>query len=413
MKKISFLLLLFLLLYCTPDNDAPVQPMENVEQMEQTEQMETMEEVIVNDFLTQSTPYSSYTGSSLKSFSTIAVRDVLPYDFMDVTSVVIHYNTVNEENKPIQASGVIIFPENEGNYELVSVQHGTISSNENAPSNSSLGFNELTIGAIIAGTGFICLVPDYIGYGINNNSRHPYEHRKSLAQNTTDMILAAKEYLEQEAIEYTDQISLVGYSEGGYATLATQQKLEAETIIPIKKVISGAGAYNKTSFTKSLLASDQELPFIGNYLWVLDVYNSIYPELKRPWSDYVNEPYATQLTSYGEINTIIPDSLLQSTNPKDLFTSSFVSGIIEDTDTAFLNVLQDNDVHDWTPKAPVFLFHGTEDKLILPFVSESTAEALTSNGGTVAYTSIEGKDHNGAVVPFFVSALSLLNQEEE
>ncbi len=80
MKKISFLLLLFLLLYCTPDNDAPVQPMENVEQMEQTEQMETMEEVIVNDFLTQSTPYSSYTGSSLKSFSTIAVRDVLPYD---------------------------------------------------------------------------------------------------------------------------------------------------------------------------------------------------------------------------------------------------------------------------------------------------------------------------------------------
>ena len=85
--------------------------MENVEQMEQTEQMETMEEVIVNDFLTESTPYSSYTGSSLKSFSTIAVRDVLPYDFMDVTSVVIHYNTVNEENKPIQASGVILFPE--------------------------------------------------------------------------------------------------------------------------------------------------------------------------------------------------------------------------------------------------------------------------------------------------------------
>jgi len=404
MKIYYPLFFLFFFIYCSHDNDS------SDDTLQKGEDPETIDEVFINDYLTESTSYLSFSGGLLTSFSTLTTGEILPYEFRDVKSVKIIYKTVDTENNPITASGVIILPEEPGNYELVSVQHGTINSDENAPSHSALGFNEFTLGAIIAGTGFISILPDYIGYGASNSIRHPYEHQKSLAQSVSDMILASKEYLRQEDIEYSNTISLVGYSEGGFATLSAFKKLETESIIPINKVISGAGAYNKTRFAKSLLASDEELPFIGHYLWVLDVYNSLYPNLNRPWSAYLNEPYATQITNYGEINTTLPNSIFDTTNPKNLFLSSFLSGIVEETDTPFLDALIDNDVHDWTPKAPIHLFHGTKDELILPFISESTAETLNANGGTVIYTPIEDKDHRGAIIPFFVNSLSILNQ---
>ena len=194
MKIYYPLFFLFFFIYCSHDNDS------SDDTLQKGEDPETIDEVFINDYLTESTSYLSFSGGLLTSFSTLTTGETLPYEFRDVKSVKIIYKTVDTENNPNTASGVIILPEEPENYELVSVQHGTINSDENAPSHSALGFNEFTLGAIIAGTGFISILPDYIGYGASNSIRHPYEHQKSLAQSVSDMILASKEYLRQEDI---------------------------------------------------------------------------------------------------------------------------------------------------------------------------------------------------------------------
>lgn len=56
-------------------------------------------------------------------------------------------------------------------------------------------------------------------FGAIGTLENPYEHRVSLASACNDMLLTILEFLEAKEIE---EIYLMGYSEGGYATLSTQ-----------------------------------------------------------------------------------------------------------------------------------------------------------------------------------------------
>ena len=108
-------------------------------------------------------------------------------------------------------------------------------------------------------------------------------------------------------------------------------------------------------------------------------------------------------------NQLIQEGKLD-TNPSKLFKESWVSEIINGSDIAFINALTDNDLLNWTPKAPVFLFHGTEDDYVFPLNSISTAEALSDNGGNVSYVPLKGKDHYTAVLDYYNSTLAKIKE---
>ena len=108
-----------------------------------------------------------------------------------------------------------------------------------------MGANELSHAAIIASTGFIVLVPDYLGYGDSKHKNHSFEHKASLAQNGLDFIKASKEYLNIKKIKTDNKISLVGYSEGALASLAMHQLIEKNEEILINKSIAGEGLFLK------------------------------------------------------------------------------------------------------------------------------------------------------------------------
>ena len=261
----------------------------------------------------------------------------------------------------------------------------------------------------------IVSMPDYLGYGVSSNLPHPYEHGKSLATASYDMLKAVEEFLEIEKIKKSDKLYLMGYSEGGYATLALQKHMEATGENQITASLPGAGAYNKTVFTKTIMGLDKPLKFISSYLWVLHTYNQIYSSLKRPWSDYLSEPYAQNMEGLEKINaSTIQNQLIEEgkldTHPQKLFKVSLISGINDGNDTPIINALADNDLLDWTPKAPVFLYHGTQDDYVFPINSISTALALSVNGGKVSYIPLEGKDHQTAVLDYFSNCWVKINE---
>ena len=79
----------------------------------------------------------------------------------------------------------------------------------------------------------------------------------------------------------------------------------------------------------------------------------MYSSLNRPWSDYVNAPYDQMLASLSVLNsetisTALLETKMLEQNPQKLFKKEFINGIVEGTDTAFLEVLADNDLLDWT-----------------------------------------------------------------
>jgi acetyl esterase/lipase len=294
---------------------------------------------------------------------------------------------------------------------IVSYQHGTISDNDNAPSNvENLGNDEYTIMAVFSSFGFVVSMPDYIGYGDSVASEHPYEHGNSLGSTSYDMLKATKEFLTNEEVKANNKLFLLGYSEGGYATLALQKYLEDKGDLSITHSLPSAGAYNKTEFSKNILNQNIELPHMANYLWVLYTYNRIYENLRRPWSDYVLAPYAEILININsrEITQISLDKF--ETNPQKLFTSDFLKNLNDGTDKAFLSALSDNDLLDWTPIAPITFYHGTEDQFVYPLNSISAAATLKEKSTEVTYVPMEGENHFTGSVEYFKRVRIKINE---
>ena len=352
----------------------------------------------------------SATGLALVAGAFISLSD-LSDPLKNIEAYKIKYKTTDVDGSEIVASGVVFVPQGDAEMPIVSYQHGTISNNDNAPSNvESLGNDEYTIMAAFSSFGFVVSMPDYIGYGASVASEHPYEHGNSLGSTSYDMLKATKEFLTNEEVKANNKLFLLGYSEGGYATLALQKYLEDKGDLSITHSLPSAGAYNKTEFSKNILNQNIELPHMANYLWVLYTYNRIYENLRRPWSDYVLAPYAEILININsrEITQISLDKF--ETNPQKLFTSDFLKNLNDGTDKAFLSALSDNDLLDWTPIAPITFYHGTEDQFVYPLNSISAAATLKEKSTEVTYVPMEGENHSTGSIEYFKRVRIKINE---
>ena len=352
----------------------------------------------------------SATGLALVAGAFISLSD-LSDPLKNIEAYKIKYKTTDVDGSEIVASGVVFVPQGDAEMPIVSYQHGTISNNDNAPSNvESLGNDEYTIMAAFSSFGFVVSMPDYIGYGASVASEHPYEHGNSLGSTSYDMLKATKEFLTNEEVKANNKLFLLGYSEGGYATLALQKYLEDKGDLSITHSLPSAGAYNKTEFSKNILNQNIELPHMANYLWVLYTYNRIYENLRRPWSDYVLAPYAEVLINinFKEITQISLDEF--ETNPQKLFTADFLKNLNDETDKAFLSALSDNDLLDWTPIAPITFYHGTEDQFVYPLNSISAAATLKEKSTEVTYVPMEGENHYTGSIEYFKRVRIKINQ---
>lgn len=331
--------------------------------------------------------YSAGLGD-LSSFTSLFVR-------YNVSVYKIIYKTTDTENNTVLASGALVVPEYKNSVPLISFQHGTIKNDKNAPSNFLV--DDYFIAVFFASTGYVISLPDYLGYGSSRQLIHPYEHGNSLATASRDMLRAVREFDKREkSFQLNEKLFLSGYSEGGYATMALMKLLEEKhgNEFSVTAATVGAGAYNKTMFAKHLLEVNAELHYLNEFLWVLDSYNRIY-KLNRPYTYYFNQPYAGII----EAGSVFANNQL---NPQLLFSSTFREGILNGSDTEFLNVLSDNDNYNWKPLAPLQLYHGTNDDYVFYFNSESAYEAMIAKGATdVELITVNGGDHYTTTQNYF------------
>ncbi|SFE49017.1 Secretory lipase [Thermoflexibacter ruber] len=310
------------------------------------------------------------------------------------------YKTKDLDNKEIQASGAVLIPVTSDKLAIASYQHGTIRSDSEAPSNFAENSEAGLLGSLIASIGYVVSMPDYLGYGVSKQIPHPYEHRKSLATASIDMLRAVKEFCRIERVNLNDRLFLTGYSEGGFATMSMQKMMEEEfpTEFKITASVMGAGAYNKTAFSRYVAAQNSNLTFINYYVWVLQTYNNIY-KLNRPLSAFFTEPNATNIQQKGVFTDI-------DLNPQRLFTSNFRNGIINSTDAEFLNVLKDNDVFDWKPQTPMLLVHGRDDDFVIPLNSQTAYDAMRARGASNVELALVDGDHYSAVPNYALQVYS-------
>lgn len=318
----------------------------------------------------------------------------------------ITYKTKNTDGREITASGALILPVTTAAVSLVSVQHGTITNDEQAPSNFKDGA-DASLNTLFSSLGYIISAPDYIGYGASKDLPHPYEHRASLASASLDMLRAAKEFLKgQNAVKWNNKVYIAGYSEGGFASMAMQKMMEegAATEFDLRASSLGAGAYDKTAFMKYLINTKTHgiAGFNRSYLWVTLTYDRVYG-LNRPKSAYFKEPFATQIQNNG-----LDANINVSFN--SIFTDAFAKGVNDGTDKGFLDAVADNNVYDWKPKTPTQLYHGNADQLVFFFNSKNAFDAMRKRGATnVDLIEILGGDHASSIQTYLFGTVTFFS----
>ncbi|MEJ7681071.1 MAG: lipase family protein [Segetibacter sp.] len=274
-----------------------------------------------------------------------------------------------------------------------------------APSNFPKTFSGFEIGAA---AGFVTLIPDFIGYGVSQNIPHPYYIENYSAQAVVDMIKAAKQFLTNQKIPISNRTFLLGYSEGGYVTMAAQKEIETnkQNKLSLTAVGAGAGGYDISGMLKGIASSTTYAAPSFLALFVKG-YNSTY-SWNRPYSDFFQEPYASRIPSLldGTKSRSQIDSAL-TTSTAALFNPVFRANLSNPKEEIILkHAIASNSLLNWAPKTPTRLFYGTSDEAVFYETSVTTYNNLKAAGSTnLELISIPGGTHQTSLKPMILNVL--------
>jgi predicted esterase len=383
--RVSFFALLIFFTTCSEDDETPV---ENS-----------------SGSLVKTVSVGDQTASTIKTLVAFSGYDIDASIFKyDVEIFKVEYRT-KFQGKDIVASGLVIVPETDQSISILSYQHGTIVLDTDAPSEQASNSTDVLLYSAISSAGFIAVIPDMVGFGSSNDTFHPYYVQEPTARAISDMIVAASELAEERKLNFDGRLFLAGYSQGGYATMATHKLIESEGIDGITLVASfpAAGGFDLKGVQEYLFAQSQYAdPYYLAYL--VNSYE-LYYQQDNLLNDFFNEPYASRISglfdgtnSAGEINAQLTKSI------KDLISDDIRIGI--DTQTRFeyvVNMLNENSlVNQWYPRNLMYVYHGLEDSTVPYENSKTTYQKLLSNGASadkLHLVPLQG-DHSSSIKPY-------------
>ncbi|MEQ8520232.1 MAG: lipase family protein [Cytophagales bacterium] len=309
------------------------------------------------------------------------------------------------KGEDINASGLVILPSTTDEVDMLSFQHGTIGSDAEAPSNITLSDQTSLFYAAIASTGMIAVIPDFIGFGASVDIAHPYYVEDLTASATIDNIRAAKEIAELLDLDFNNELYLAGYSQGGYATMATHKWIEEKGLDGFNLIASfpSSGGYDMKGFQEYFFTLETfHQPFYMAY--VVNAFKSAY-DMSLDFSDIFNEPYASRIPDLfngqytgTEINNQLNDTL------NVLLKTEAIAGLETDPIYADLKMqLIENSLTDWVPETRMFMYHGTADITVPYQNSIDTYDQLIENGASeniVTFTPLQDATHGTGVIPY-------------
>jgi hypothetical protein len=130
-------------------------------------------------------------------------------------------------------------------------------------------FEMRTLGFVPPSNGYFVSLPDYAGYSASRDTEHPYGISSELGKQSVDMVKASKTFAKEKRIALNGELYLSGYSERGYAAVATHKMIEDE--YPdwnLKGTAALAGPYNFVRFMEYII--DKKKSFLlPLYNWAL------------------------------------------------------------------------------------------------------------------------------------------------
>jgi hypothetical protein len=198
------------------------------------------------------------------------------------------------------------------------------------------------------------------------------------------MILACHELIEEKDIQakFSGEHFLMGYSQGGWATLSGLKTIETnhKTTIPVTAASCGAGAYDMMAMSTYVLS--QEV-FPGPLYLPYFIYSQqLYGSHTDPLSKFFNEPYTSRIPELfnGMYSNTQVGAQLNDTISL-LVKSNMITDFSDGADFAQLrSLLVKNSVAAWVPAAKINFYHGTTDLNVPPVQSQLIYDSFKNLG---------------------------------
>jgi hypothetical protein len=321
-------------------------------------------------------------------------------------------------------SGRVFFPpawraRQAGPLPVVVYTHGTNLRKDTVP--SLFGGHEWVFGAAAAiYYGLVVVMPDLPGMGGDSCAYHPYCHRRSLAYALVDALPEVRRMLEEDPglqggdYRWDPRLFLMGYSEGGYASLAAARELEtlgaslrAGTGFELAGTVSMGAPYNLSRVTLKAFLGDRPSPHCFYLPCIVLGYQAVYGRIIDPLEIFApvllesREDGNVLQWAAGGLDLLRVDLALArrlGVRPGEvvlrrLFNPDWVAIALDRPDlaeTPLGRILRENDLPEgWAPARPILIAHSPDDRDV---PMDNAVLALETLAGAVRR---EGRDPTG------------------
>lgn len=323
----------------------------------------------------------------------------------DIQVYKVLYTTLDPQGMPVVASGAMVVPQGTCYFPIACYHHGTIVEREAVPSRLS---TEIIIGYYLGGSGYVCVLPDYLGLG-DSPIMHPYMHSATESGSAIDLMRAAREFCAQNGVQLNGQIFLAGYSQGGHASMATHKSIQEQFSSEFDVTANApcSGPYQLSGVQAQAMIDTVPYPAPYYLPYIVYGYASVYPDLAAILPSVFQPPYDVLLPplfdgthTAGEIDAVMPIVPSQALQP------AMLQDFITDPQHPFRLALQANDNFDWTPQAPVWMFYCEGDGHVFYENTLEAVAAMTANNAPDIMASSMGasNDHGACAYPALLSA---------
>lgn len=341
------------------------------------------------------------------------VTDV-PASTHDAVAFKIRYETVDAFGEPTAATGLVTIPLARQLAPTFCHNHGTTPTDLDVPSQSTYdgSAGELFILLSFSGAGYVGVAADYIGLG-ENAGFHPYCHAPSQAAAVVDAIRAGHELVRQ--LEPTTGTSLSaadlflsGYSQGGLVTMCAHREIEENPTLglSVRASVPAAGPYDlgNISLKGAIEEASLKSPFYVAYC--VYSYHKVY-STPQNLEDFFVPAVAADIPRLLDGTKTTDDLILGLPSYTDMSRLLLYPSVSE-IRQRFPDLsarLEENSVHQWTPKAPMLMLYVDKDVDVLPANTFVAYGYMAPRGAPVRKQRVgSGFDHDSVGVEWIRTA---------
>jgi len=286
----------------------------------------------------------------------------------------ITYVTKDQANKDVTASGLVIYPLLRKISKVMLVNHGTHIGATMVPTYMT------SVEAVVAASGALCILPDYIGVGSSADHPDLYLNAEVHGRTSTDALFALLSFAKKNKLNLVKNFDtyILGYSQGGSVSLATLRTIQSLTSaqqaqLRVKKVICGDGPYDLRCTFNSFTADEKAGKTMGLGsvipLVINSMYNS-YPDVMGAWkyeSFFTDKALSTGVPQAVRRNDEnISDMMLKFKDAmlSDILNMDFINANPDAYETLLAMMDRQNLCTGWSPRYPLQFFHCNPDGIV-------------------------------------------------